>query len=163
MKKNFITAILMACALAFTCAAQTDQSGSKRNKAAVAFEQYTSYFEKNNSGLPGDTSYLAFTKEQNFDKVFGTAATMDSNSFLPPDAFKSKLVVAAIKRGNLRRYENVKVTQEKGKLYVWYDTKDDAPGSATFSSPLIIAVDKGKYKEVVFMENGKQAGKARIK
>lgn len=163
MKKNFITVMLIACAFVFNSAAQTDQSGSSMNKKPVAFEQYTSYFEKNNSGLPGDASYLAITKEKDFDKIFGSAATMGDNSFLPADAFKSRFIVAAIKRGNLRRYENVKVTSENGKLYVWYDIRDEAPGSTTFSSPLILAVDKGKYKTIIFMENGMQAGTARLK
>ena len=35
--------------------------------------------------------------------------------------------------------------------------------SASFSSPLIVAVDKGKYREVVFMENGQRAGSVRLK
>jgi hypothetical protein len=133
-----------------------------KNAGPVEFRQYESYFEKNDSGLKGETSYLVFANQAQFDKVFGTAATAQ-NDFLPSDVFKSRIVVTAIKRGSLRHYAGVKVTAQNGKLFVWYDAQDDAPNSATFSTPLILAVDKGKYNEVVFMENGKKAGTAKLK
>lgn len=131
----------------------------------VDFRQAGGYFEKNDSGLKGDRSYLAFVSQQQFDKVFGAAATMDTgeSDFLSDDEFKSKFVVAVIKRGARRSYNNVKVTTEKGKLYVWYDAEDRQPDGAVFSTPLIVSLDKGKYKEVVFMENGKKSGTVRVK
>jgi len=135
-----------------------------RSNAAVEFQRYDSgYFEKNNSGLKGRKSYLAITDQKRFDKVFGVAATMGPNNFLPPDTFKTKIIIAAIKRGALCEYSDVKVAAKNGILQVSYTAKDQEPGSATFRSPLILAVDKGKYKEVLFMENGKRAGTARIR
>ena len=139
------------------------QMKSGKDAKPVEFQQYTSYFEKNDNGLKGEKAFLAFSAQPSFDKIFGSAATMGQNSFLPADVFSSKIVVAAIKRGSLRKYENVEVMSEKGKLIVSYTAKDDAPGSATFSSPLIIAVNRDKYKEIVFMENGQRAGTAKIK
>lgn len=141
--------------------AQTVKTGKS---TPVNFQTYDSYFEKNNSGLKGEKSYLVFTNQSQFDKIFGAAAVMGQNNFLPDEAFKTKIIVAVIKHGgSLRKYNDVKVTAEKGKLMVWYTAKDDAPGSATFNSPLILGVDKGKYKEVVFMENGKKAGIVKLK
>ena len=137
--------------------------GAGGNISPVEFQQYDGYFEKNNSGLKGKTSYLVLADQGQFDKVFGSVGTAGENNFLTPDVFKSKIVVAAIKRGGMRHYTDVKVTTQNGKLYVRYAAKDDAPGSATFSSPLILAVDKGKYGEVVFLENGKKAGTAKLK
>lgn len=134
--------------------------GAGKNASTVGFQRYDSYFEKNNSGLLGNTSYLVFAHQEQFDKVFGAVPTGNA---LPPDVFNSRIVVAAIKRGSLRHYADVKVTAQKGKLFVWYAAKDDAPNSATYSTPLILAVDKGKYNEVVFMENGKKAGTAKLK
>jgi hypothetical protein len=142
-------------------AAQNLETG--KGTSPVEFQQYDSYFEKNNSGLKGTTSYLVFANQKQFDKVFGSAATGERNNFLPADVFKSSLVVAAIKRGSLRHYADVKVTARNGKLFVWYETRDDAPSSATYSTPLILALDKGKYNEVIFMENGKRAGTAKLK
>lgn len=129
----------------------------------IAFQQYSSYYEKNNDGIKGDKIFLAIADRQRFDKIFGAAATMGQNNFLPEGVFDSKIVIATVKRGSLRRYEDVKVTAEKNNLIVSYNAKDDAPSSATFRSPLIIAVDKGKYKSVIFMENGKRVETVKIK
>jgi hypothetical protein len=48
----------------------------------VAFQRYESYFERNDSGLTGDTSYLVFTSQAQFDKIFHPAATGGQNNFL---------------------------------------------------------------------------------
>ena len=131
------------------------KTDAKNQKTEVSFQQYSSYFEKNNSNLRGETSYLVFKNQTDFDKVFGAAATMDRNTFLPDDAFDSMIVVAAIKRGAWRTYEMPQTNLENGNLYVSYNTTDQAPSSATFSSLLILSVPKGNYKKIVFNENGK--------
>src|ERR1700761_6737778 len=84
----------------------------------VDSQQYTSYFEKNNSGLRGQKSYLVVTNQKQFDKIFGPAAAMGTNSFIPDDTFKTKIIVTTIKRGNLRDYSDVKVTEKNGILWV---------------------------------------------
>jgi hypothetical protein len=133
-------------------------------QAAVDYHQYRSYFEKNNSGLKGRASYLVLVNQREFDKTFGAAATATDNDFLPEGIFKTRLVIAAIRRGNsISEYTVKQITSSRGKLFVWYDAVDRAQESATYSSPLILAVDKGKYKEVVFMENGKRAATIRLK
>ena len=126
----------------------------------LAFQRYdSSYFEKNNSGLKGATSYLVITSQAQFDQIFGPAAVMGQNNFLPAGIFDSKMIVATIRRASfVRTYTPSKVTASKGTVYVWYDAKDGAPGSARYSSPLILAVDKGHYSKVIFMQNGKKAG-----
>ena len=98
------------------------------------------------------------TDQQQFDRVFGPAAKMGPNAFLPRDAFANKIVVAAIKRGSMRRYSDVAVTEENGVLLVSYKAADDKPGSATYRVPLILAVEKGEYSGVIFMENGERVG-----
>ena len=145
---------MMTLALMFAAPVLARERGSERQ---VDFKAYDSYFEGNDSGLKGKTSYVVFTSQANFDKVFHPAATMGQNNFLPQHTFDTKLVVATIKRGNfLRTYELTKVTAKSGKLYVWYTVKDSADGSASFRSPLILAVDKDHYSQIVFMENGKR-------
>jgi hypothetical protein len=141
------------------------ESAAQNSKAAeVKFERYTSYFEKNNSGLKGDASYLVLKKQRDFDKVFGAGATMGENSFMPDGAFDSMIVAAAIKRGSkVRTYDNVQTEVENGKLYVRYSTYDMSAGNATFSSPLILAVPKGKYKKIIFVENGKEVKSLSVK
>ena len=155
--------ILAVITFIFVADGMAQNMKAGKNIGPVEFQQYDSYFEKNNSGLKGETSYLVLANQEQFDKVFGSAATMGQNNFLPPDVFNSKIVLATIKRGSMRHYEDVKVTTGNRKIFVWYKAKDDAPGSATFSTPLILAVDKGKYNEVVFMKNGKKAGTVKFK
>jgi len=154
MRRNF-PAILMLCVLLVLSAwPQVGDEGGR-----VRYARYTSYFEKNDSGLKGGTSFLVFTSQPDFDRVFGPAAVMGRNSFLPAGTFQTKIVVASIRRGNFfRSYEVKKVTKKDGKLYVWYSVKDSKPGSAMYNSPLMLAVAKGDYSSVVFMQDGTEAG-----
>jgi hypothetical protein len=164
-KFKLALAACFVCALAVVPAVAQGQKshGLAVRQAAVDYQRYQSYFEKNNSGLKGRVSYLAFTSQRAFDRVFGAAAVAGSE-FLPDGAFKTKLVVATIMRGHsIRDYRVKQVTSEKGKLFVWYDSEDHSQGDASFSTPLILAVDKGGYREVVFMENGKRAGSVRLR
>ena len=41
-------------------------------------------------------------------------------------------------------------------------TPQESSGTATFATPLILSVDKGKYTSVAFIENGKKAGTAKV-
>ena len=77
---------------------------------------------------------------------------------------EKKLVVAVIKRGNATTtYKVDGVTAADGVLQVSYTaTPGKASPSARFASPLIVAVPKGNYKSVNFIENGKKAGTAEI-
>lgn len=154
MKQFFYVFMLIGIVLVSQSFAQ--KRGAANAGRAVEFERYHSYFESNKSPLKGRISYTVFTDQEKFDEVFGAAATMGNNSFLPDDAFDTKLVFAVIKRGkSLRTYDLKKVTSTGGKLFVWYNVKDEKMSSATFSSHLIVGVEKGNYTQVAFMENGK--------
>jgi hypothetical protein len=170
-----INSLTVALLLIFGCAAQMNviaqnkkpaQTSKKPAPAAsggvvagIPYQIFKSYFETNDSGLQGNASYLAFTNEEQFAKVFNPAATMGNNEFLPENAFDSKLVIAVINRGNmLRKYTVERVTANGGNLLVNYKTKDEATPTATFNSHLILAVGKGNYRQIVFMENGKKVG-----
>jgi hypothetical protein len=162
MKKLLYILAVMAL---FFVQESTAQNRQIKNKATeVSFQKYDSYFEKNNSGLKGSAAYLVLRNQKEFDKVFGAAATMGNNSFMSDGVFDSMLVVATIKRNSsLRTYEITGTAVENGKLYVRYNAVDEKPTSATFSSPLILAIPKGNYKKVVFVENGKEVKSVNIK
>jgi hypothetical protein len=82
---------------------------------------------------------------------------------LPDNVFDTKIVVAAIARGLfIRRYDVTKVTAKNEKLYVWFDIKDIERDDSLYNSPLILAVDKGDYSQIVFMQAGKQVGTATL-
>jgi adenine-specific DNA methylase len=153
-----VGAILLAASRVL--AAEKDEAKGDK----VEFHVYDGYFESNKSGLKGDASFLAFTDDAAFDKIFGKAVVMGKKqSFLPKDAFETKLVFATIKRGDkMWEYKIEKVTAEKDTLYVQYTATSKDGGGATFASPLIVSVDKGKYTSVVFIEDGKKAGTATI-
>jgi hypothetical protein len=155
------TCVTTAVLLALPAACLADEAKGK----AVEFKAYTKpYFEKNTSGLKGEASFLAVTDQAGFDKVFGVGFTMGPKpDMLAKDAFDKKMVVATIKRGNsITTYNVEKVTADGDTLYVQYKSETKDGGGASFASPLIVAVDKGKYASVVFIENGKTVGKAEI-
>lgn len=124
------------------------------------------YFEKNTSGLMGETTCLALADQKAFDMVFGVGFVMGKKpDLLPKDVFDKKLVLAVIKRGaSLFEYKDVVVTKTDGVLYVAYTAHGKgAGGTAKFASPLIVEIPRGEYKSAVFVENGKKAGTAEFK
>jgi hypothetical protein len=162
MKRLLALAVTFLLPLAAFSAPADDKDEPKGDK--VEFTVHDGYFESNKSGLKGDSSFLAFTDDDAFKKIFGVAVVMGAKkNFLPKDAFEKKFVVSTIKRGDkIWEYKVDKVTGDGKTLYVAYTAASKDGGGATFASPLIVAVDKGKYTSVVFIENGKKAGTADI-
>jgi hypothetical protein len=159
-----LASTLAAAGLALLAAAPVRANDKAEAKGKeIDYKAYTGYFEKNDSGLKGDASFLAYTDQKFFDTTFGAGFTMGKKpDVMPKDAFDSKVTVATIKRGKaITEYKVEKVTNDDGTLYVQYTTTEKGNGgTAMFASPLVVAVDKGKYTSVVFIENGKKAGTA---
>jgi hypothetical protein len=156
MKKPLLLAVTIALTLlGFVVAAEDKQEGKGKK---VTNQVHSGYFESNKSGLKGDASYLYFTDKKGFDNIFGVAFVMGKKpNVLPKDVFDKFMVIAVIKRGNaIWTYDLEKVTNDDGTLYVQYRTKSKDGGTAKFASPMIVSVEKGKYKKIVFLENGKQ-------
>jgi hypothetical protein len=130
----------------------------------VEFVQHGGHFEKKDSGLLGEPSFVVFTDRKGFDKVFGVAATMGAKAkFVPKDALDTKIVVATVQRGNkIIEYQVDKATVEGDTLTLAYKTTSKDGGNATYASPLIVSVDKGKIAKVVFVEGGKIVGKVEV-
>lgn len=128
----------------------------------VEFTVHSDYFERNDSGLTGAVSYLVIEDRRTFDALFGLAVTMGSKpNILSGDAFDSKVVVALIKRGGeFWDYMVESVTEEKGVLTVRYKAISGDGKGARFASPLIISVPKASFREVVFVEGGKEVSRA---
>jgi hypothetical protein len=147
--------------LAFGVRAADEAKGEK-----VEFTTYPDYFEKNNSGLKGDSSYLVLTDKEGFEKVFGLRPPLMGKKSLPlpNDTFEKKIVVAAIKRGNsIATYDVAKVSVDGDTLFVQYKATAGKPSTATFASPLIISADRGKVKKVAFIENEKTVATVDVK
>jgi hypothetical protein len=133
-------------------------------ESKVEFEMHNGYFLSNKSGVTDPETYLAITAPDQFNKFFGKGVVMGKKyNFLAAGAFDSKLVVAAVKKGNqIWTYKVDKIGAKDGVLYVRYEAMGGAPGNAMYASPMIVSVPKGDYKSVVFIENGKEAKKVDV-
>jgi hypothetical protein len=123
----------------------------------LPFDTYSGYFVSNQFEPKAAESFLILNDQQQFDKVFGVAMVMgDQSHRLAKDAFKSNIVVAAIKRGNeVWDYKVESVTVENGIVSLRYTVKSTKSESATFACPLIVSIPKDQYKTIQFFENEK--------
>lgn len=153
--RNVLLIVLVA--VPFGAASAADEAKGDK----VDFGVYDAYFEKNDSGLKGDASYLIFMSKAAFDKVFAlTPGKDEKKKTLSVDTFKAKTVVALVKRGDRTwTYKVEKVTVDGDTLYIQYEAeagKEDKDGK--FASPLILSVPKKEYAQIAFIENGKHVG-----
>jgi hypothetical protein len=129
--------------------------------AAIAFDTYDGYFVSNKFEPDAAASFVIIRDQKAFDGIFGTAMVMgDKSHRLPADAFDSKIVLAAIKRGKARwDLTATQVVADQGVLVVRYATRETGSDSAEFACPLIVSVPKGDYMGVEFVEDGKSVKK----
>ena len=130
------------------------------------FAVQTGHFEKNNSGLKGDSSFLMMKDFDAFEKVFGTVPPLmgggRKSNPVKKETFEKNLVAAVIKRGtSVTTYTEVGIKVDGETLTVSYKAEVGPASTATFASPLIVAVPMGKISKIAFVENGKEAGTAK--
>lgn len=154
MKRCVIVGLL--CCI--VCLAQTL---SAAEPATLAFDAYGGYFVSNKFEPTAPTSFVVLKDQQKFNNVFGVAFVMgDTSHRLPPDAFKTKVVIAAVKRGHsIWQYKVESVTADGKTLVVRYTTTSTPQPTAEFACPLILTVDKGDYVAIQFVEDGKSVKK----
>ena len=130
----------------------------------LPFDTYSGYFVSNKFEPDAAASFVVINDQARFDQVFGVAFVMrDKSHRLPKDAFKSNIVLAAIKRGNaLWEYKVEGVTVEQGVVQLRYAVTSRATPDTTFACPLIVSVPKGDYKAVVFIEDGKKVETVKV-
>lgn len=131
----------------------------------VEFTVHSGYFERNDSGLTGPVSYLLIDDRTSFDKLFGVGFTMGPRpNVLADDAFDSRTVAAVIRRGGaVWDYKVQAVTVDNDALTVRYTANAHDGGGAQFASPLIVSVPRGRFTQVVFVDGGKEVGRAERK
>jgi acylphosphatase len=132
--------------------------------AKLSFDTYSGYFVSNKFEPDAAESFLVITDQEGFDKVFGVAFVMgDKSHRLAKDAFKTLVVVAAIKRGNaVVEFKVEGVTLIEGVAELCYTTTEKKSDTATFACPLIVSIPTGEYKAVQFVENGKAVKKLEV-
>jgi hypothetical protein len=141
-----------------------DEAKGENIKATVA----TGYFEKNNSGMKGDASFVNLLTMKEFDGVFQAVPPLMGGKrpvLLPADHFDKNFVAVVIKRGPaITTYTVEKVTRDAdGNVYVQYKAETGPAGTAMFASPLIVGVPKEKAKKVIYIENGKTVSTLEVK
>jgi hypothetical protein len=136
-------------------AATTTQPAAK----TVAFDVHGGYFVSNKFEPKEPASFVVISDQKAFDRTFGVAFVMgDKSHRLPANAFDSKIVVAAIKRGKAMWQFTVQDVQAgQGILTIRYTVMAKPQESAEFACPLIVSVPKGSYTTIRFIENEKLA------
>ena len=122
----------------------------------LPFDTYSGYFVSNKFEPDAAASFVLITDQAKFDQVFGVAFVMgDKSHRLPKDAFKSNVILAAIKRGNASwDYKVQGVTVEQGVIQLRYTVTSKTTPDTIFACPLIVSVPRDDYKAVVFVEDG---------
>jgi hypothetical protein len=130
----------------------------------VAFDVYGGYFVSNKFEPKAETLFVVIQGQQAFDNVFGAAYVMrDKSRRLPPDAFASKIVLAAIHRGKALWEYQVQDVQVSGRMVtVRYAATSKTSDSAEFACPLVLAIEKGDYEAAEFVENGRSVKKVEM-
>jgi type II secretion system protein G len=157
MKRAAITVLLLTiCCLG--------QQSLAAEPAKLTFDTYSGYFVSNKFEPNAAGSFVVISDQEQFDNVFGVAFVMrDKSHRLPKDAFKSLMLVAAIKRGKaVVEFKVETVTEAKGVVELRYTTTEKKSDTATFACPLIVSIPKGKYTVVQFVENGKVVKKVEL-
>jgi hypothetical protein len=155
----------LIAALAFLLCASWPISPGEKKAGKIAFEVYAKpYFVKNNVKLPDNPAFFVLQDKKAFDQIFGIGFVMGPKPKLVDEKhFEANLIVTVIKSGNtLWKYEVEKVHVDKKQLIVQY-TANGKESTAKFTVPLIVSVPRGDYTEVIFIENGKEAGKQAMK
>ena len=139
-------------------------SSNEKKADKIAFEVYARYFVKNTVKLPENPAFFVFQDKKSFDETFGIGFVMGKKPKLVNDKlFESNLIVTAIKSGNTPwAYEVEDVRVEKKQLIVLYKATGKE-SSAKYTAALIVSLPRGEFTEVVFIENGKEAGKLAVK
>ena len=148
-----------------TAPAAKPAAGAKAAAAVpVAYDVYGGYFVSNKFEPKAETSLVVLQDQQAFDRVFGAAYVMrDKSHRLPPDAFATKIVLAAIHRGKaMWEYQVQDVQAAGGVVTVRYAATSKASDSAEFACPLILAIEKGDYAAAEFVENGSPVKKVEM-
>ncbi len=160
---RFALFAVSALALVSATHAADEAKGEK-----LTYTVATGYFEKNNSGMKGDASYVNILTTKHFDSVFQAVPPLMGGKrpvLLPAEHFDKSFAAVVIKRGPaITTYTVEKVTLDAdGNVYVQYKAESGPAGTAMFASPLIVSVPKDKAKKVVFIENGKTVSTLDVK
>jgi hypothetical protein len=130
----------------------------------LGFDTFSGYFVSNKFEPDAAESFVVIRDRGQFDKIFGTAMVMgDQSHRLPDDAFKSNIVLAAIKRGGAVWKFNVQgISATDGLVELRYTATATKSRTATFACPLVVSIPQGAFAAIQFVENGKAVKKLKM-
>jgi len=128
------------------------------------FDVYDGYFVSNRFEPKAAESFVVVADQKQFDRLFGIATVMwDAAHRLPKDAFKTRMILAVIKRGGaVWEYEVEEISALGGAVEIRYKVAEKRSDSAAFACPLIVSIPRGDYASVRFVENGETKKNLRI-
>lgn len=126
----------------------------------IEYVKHDGHFERNDSGLKGPKSFLAFRKLDTFEGTFGVAALglgpTKKQKFVTPETFEDRLVLAAIYRGTSEpTISDIRVQSQNGIISVKYKLKPGRDAGFAMNVPLILSIPKTKFEKIEFYENDK--------
>lgn len=132
--------------------------GDDGKAVEVTATRHPSYFERNDSPrAKEDVSYLVFKDRVSFEKVFHLGAKNKPVRPLTDEDFKSKLVIAVVRRGNAPAGYRIESAElEDGSLRVSYKATSGKAGAEKGTYPLILSVLRDGVRQVEFVENGER-------
>jgi hypothetical protein len=126
----------------------------------VAYETISDrYFVKNDVPVRARTFFIV-RDFATFDSIFGYGAVMGPAPRVTVSAadFTGRTMLVAIASGPLCRLAARGVSASGRHYTVAFSSHCDAPGSATYSVPLVVSVPGKSVGSVTFVENGRLAG-----
>lgn len=139
----------------------------EQNDDRIAFIQHEGHFERNDSGLKGSKSFLAFDQLEKFEAIFGTAALglgpTRKQNFVTPETFEERMILATIYRGRSEpTISNISIRMEKGTIVVRYKFRPGRDAGFAMNVPLILSIPKTDFQKIEFYENDKLVGTVKI-
>ena len=164
IKKNIILIALLAIVVSCKETKQEtkEESTSETEKiveskksvmTATKFEKLNGYFVKNTVNFDKDYKYIAVSNQEDFDKYFGIAKTM--NNKITPLGF-DKFNVAAILNIPTNKSEKIKLVQytsKSGTMTIKYEIEKGGDQTYTSGDMLIFKIPKGITKIDFISEN----------
>lgn len=131
---------------------------SQPNGEKIPFIQHEGHFERNDSRLTGQKSFLAFDQFDKFEATFGVAALglgpTKKKNFVTQETFNNRLVLAAIYRGkSVPNITDIEVSLENGTISVKYQLESSPEVGFNVSVPMTLSIPKTECRTIEFYEN----------
>jgi len=158
--KRFLAAYVIFGTIVFLSSCENLFDPLEIGEESIPFTTYYGYSVKSSFGENDSTYFLAFKDKESFDRVLFRIADHNPNEPIPDNDFKTKIIIAVIKKGNRFWEMKVdKVTLKENVIYVKYSAKIVADNmSWTAVIPLIFSIPIIEYSSITFVENGVTVG-----